>query len=165
MVQRTLPDQTEHTLLTSVGVWYREYLLTEQSIHFRRGLVYCAEATYWSNRAYTSDDCWYMVQRTLTDQTEYTLLTNIGVWYRRHLLIKQSIHVWRGFVCGTENTYWSKRAYTSDEGWSAVQRTLTDQTEHTLLASVGVRYREHLLIKQSIHYWRGLVYGTKNTYW
>ena len=67
-----------------------------------------------------------MVQRTLTDQTE--------------------------------------QACTSKEGWCRVQRTLTDRTEHTLVMWVGVWYREHLLVKQSIHFCRWLVYGTENTY-
>ena len=46
-----------------------------------------------------------MVQRTLTDQTEHTLLTRFDVWYREHLLIKQSIHFRRDLMYGTENTY------------------------------------------------------------
>ena len=73
-----------------------------------------------------------MVQRTLTDQTEHTLLTRFDVWYRKHLLIKQSIHFQRDLMYGTENT--------------------TDQTERTLLTRVGVWYREHLLIKQSMFF-------------
>ena len=165
MVQRTLIDQTEHTLLTRFDVWYREHLLIKQSIHFRRYLMYGTENTYWSNRAYTSDEIWCMVQRTLTDQTEHTLPTIFDVWYREHLLIKQSIHFWRDLMYGTENTYWSNRAYTPDEIWCMVQRTLIDQTEHILLTRFDVWYREHLLIKQSVHFWQGLVYGTENTYW
>ena len=52
----------------------------------------------------------------------------VGVWYREHLLIKQSIHFWWGLVYGREDTCWSNRAYTSDEvglwmdGWVRVLR-------------------------------------------
>ena len=165
MVQRTLTDQPEHTLPKRVGAWYRENFLIKQSIHFRRGLIYGTEDTYWSNRAYTSVDGWCMVQTTLTDQTEHTLLMRVGVWNRQHLLIKQSIHFCRWLVYGTENTNWSNRAYTSDDGWCMVQKTLTYQTEHTLPKRVGAWYRKQLLIKQSIHFWRRLVYGTEDTYW
>ena len=44
-----------------------------------------------------------------------------------------------------------------------VPMTFTDQTEHTLPTSVGAWYREHLLIKESIHFRRKLMYGTENT--
>ena len=57
----------------------------------------------------------------------------------------------------TEHTHLTKVLF-------AVQRTLTDQKEHTPLTKVGVLCREHLLIKQSIHYWRALACGIENTY-
>ena len=165
MVQRTLTDQTEHTLLTRAAVWYKEHLLIKHSIHFWQWLVYGTQNTCWSNRAKTSDENCCMVLRTLTDQTEHILLTRVGLWYRGHLMIKRSIRFWRRLVYGTEDTYWSNGAYTSNEGWCMVQRTLTDQTQHTLLTMVGVWYTEHLLIKQSKNFWRELLYGTENTYW
>ena len=135
----TPTDQTEHTLLTltRVGVWYKGHFLIKQSIHFRRGLIYGTEKTNWSNRAYTSDEGWRMVHRTLTDQIEHILLTRVGVRYRGHLLIKQRIHFWQGLLFGTEITYWPNRAYIPDEGWCMVKRSFR----------------------------RGLIYGTENTNW
>ena len=82
--------------------WIRPWI--KKSIHFCRGLVYGTEITYWSNRAYTSDEGWCMVQWPVTDQTEHTLLTRVTVWYRGLLLIKHSIHFWQGFVYGIGNT-------------------------------------------------------------